>query len=107
MAMVSGSRPANDEGSMRLSMSRSYGTSAGGVERPRPIPRRMFVHMLVLGTLLMAGTGSAQSPAAADRKPIKMVVLGDSLSAGLGLPASSAFPVRLQKSLKDKGIAVD
>ncbi len=36
-----------------------------------------------------------------------MVVLGDSLSAGLGLSASSAFPARLQKSLEAKGIAVD
>src|SRR5947199_736709 len=36
-----------------------------------------------------------------------MVVLGDSLSAGLGLSASSAFPARLQKSLEVKGIAVD
>ena len=36
-----------------------------------------------------------------------MVVLGDSLSAGLGLSASSAFPARLQKSLKANGIAVD
>jgi acyl-CoA thioesterase-1 len=36
-----------------------------------------------------------------------MVVLGDSLSAGLGLSASSAFPVRLQKALKTNGIAVD
>jgi acyl-CoA thioesterase-1 len=67
----------------------------------------MFVHMLVLGMLLMAGTASAQSPAAADKKPVKMVVLGDSLSAGLGLPAAAAFPARLKKALKDKGIAVD
>jgi acyl-CoA thioesterase-1 len=36
-----------------------------------------------------------------------MVVLGDSLSAGLGLPASAAFPARLQKALKAKGIDVD
>jgi acyl-CoA thioesterase-1 len=36
-----------------------------------------------------------------------MVVLGDSLSAGLGLSASAAFPERLQKALKDKGIDVD
>jgi acyl-CoA thioesterase-1 len=35
-----------------------------------------------------------------------MVVLGDSLSAGLGLSASSAFPARLQKSLKINGIEV-
>jgi acyl-CoA thioesterase I len=67
----------------------------------------MFVHMLVLGLVLMAGTAFAQSPAAAMTKPIKLVILGDSLSAGLGLSASSAFPERLQKSLEVKGITVD
>jgi acyl-CoA thioesterase-1 len=67
----------------------------------------MFVHMLVLGLGLMAGEAAfAQSPAAA-AKPVKMVVLGDSLSAGLGLSASAAFPARLQKALKTKGIMVD
>jgi acyl-CoA thioesterase-1 len=66
----------------------------------------MFVHILVLGAVLMtAGTGFAQT--AADARPIKIVVLGDSLSAGLGLPASAAFPQRLEKSLESKGIAVD
>ena len=69
---------------------------------------RSFVHMLVLGMVLMAaGTAFAQTSAARETKPIKMVVLGDSLSAGLGLSASSAFPARLQKSLEAKGIAVD
>jgi acyl-CoA thioesterase-1 len=68
----------------------------------------MFAHMLVLGLALMAaGTAWAQTPAMAPAKPIKMVVLGDSLSAGLGLPASAAFPARLQKALKSKGIEVD
>jgi acyl-CoA thioesterase-1 len=40
-------------------------------------------------------------------KPVKLVVLGDSLSAGLGLPAQDAFPTRLQKALQAKGIAVE
>jgi acyl-CoA thioesterase I len=84
-------------------MARSYGTSGGGVEGLR----RMFAHMLVLGmALVSAGTAFAQAPSK-EMKPIKMVVLGDSLSAGLGLPASSAFPERLEKALRDKGIAVD
>ena len=56
---------------------------------------------------MAAGTAFAQTSAAGETKPIKMVVLGDSLSAGLGLSASSAFPARLQKSLEVKGIAVD
>jgi acyl-CoA thioesterase-1 len=68
----------------------------------------MFVHMLVLSLALMAaGTVSAQTSAARETKPIKIVVLGDSLSAGLGLSASSAFPARLKKSLEIKGIMVD
>ncbi len=39
--------------------------------------------------------------------PVKMVVLGDSLSAGYGLPAGAAFPERLAVALKAKGIAVE
>jgi len=68
----------------------------------------MFAHMLVLGMALMGATAAfAQAPAAGAGKPIKMVVLGDSLSAGLGLSASAAFPARLKQSLKIKGIDVD
>ena len=67
----------------------------------------MFAHMLVLAIGLSAmGTGFAQTPVAS-AKPLKMVVLGDSLSAGLGLPANAAFPAKLQKSLNTNGIAVD
>ncbi|CAN5135583.1 arylesterase [soil metagenome] len=46
------------------------------------------------------------TPAAAQAaaKPIKLVALGDSLTAGYLLPGPAAFPVRLQKALKDKGI---
>jgi acyl-CoA thioesterase-1 len=81
-------------------MDRSYVTSAVGVEGRIGI----VVHILVLiMTLMTAGTVLAQAPA----KPIRMVVLGDSLSAGLGLSASAAFPTRLQKSLETKGIKVD
>jgi acyl-CoA thioesterase I len=39
--------------------------------------------------------------------PIKLAVLGDSLSAGYGLLADAAFPARLQKALRAKGIKVD
>jgi acyl-CoA thioesterase-1 len=68
----------------------------------------MFAHIGVLFVALMtAAPAFAQTPAAASERPVKMVVLGDSLSAGLGLPATSAFPVRLQKALADKGIKVD
>ena len=59
---------------------------------------------LVAFVLSVALPAAAQTQTA---KPVKMVVLGDSLSAGLGLSGSAAFPVRLQKALKAKGIDVD
>jgi acyl-CoA thioesterase-1 len=37
--------------------------------------------------------------------PVKIVVLGDSLSAGFGLPVEAAFPEKLAQALKAKGIA--
>ena len=49
----------------------------------------------------------ARAAFADEGKPVKLVVLGDSLSAGLGLSAADAFPAKLQKALRDKGIAVD
>ena len=57
--------------------------------------------------LTAAAPALAGSVAGDQVKPIKMVVLGDSLSAGLGLAASDAFPARLQKALVDKGIKVE
>jgi acyl-CoA thioesterase-1 len=64
------------------------------------------VHVLVLA-LIGGGLWMAKPAFAEAGKPIKMVVLGDSLSAGLGLSAPAAFPARLQKALKAKGIDVD
>ncbi|HYW59146.1 MAG TPA: arylesterase [Xanthobacteraceae bacterium] len=42
---------------------------------------------------------------AADR-PVSIVALGDSLTAGFGLGASDAFPAKLERALAAKGIAV-
>ncbi|WP_433996277.1 arylesterase [Bradyrhizobium jicamae] len=66
----------------------------------------MHILVLLMG-LMTAGQAVAQTQVATMTKPIKMVVLGDSLSAGYGLPAAAAFPVRLQKALEAKGIKVD
>jgi acyl-CoA thioesterase-1 len=66
------------------------------------------VHIVVLIMGLMTGSaGFAQTAAAGAEKPINVVVLGDSLSAGLGLPGSAAFPEQLEKSLKAKGMDVE
>jgi acyl-CoA thioesterase-1 len=66
------------------------------------------VHILVLTFGLVAGAiGLTEVQAADGAKPVKLVVLGDSLSAGLGLPEAAAFPARLQKALRDEGMNID
>lgn len=62
------------------------------------------MHIAVLMLAFMTITNPAWADAT---KPVKLVVLGDSLSAGLGLPAQEAFPQKLQKALQAKGIAVE
>jgi len=78
---------------------RSYGKRGGRVQ-----PFRWRIIALVcfafVSAILMAG-----SVRAADR-PVRIVVLGDSLSAGFGLAAGDALPAKLERALKAKGIAV-
>src|SRR5581483_51807 len=103
MEILSGAMPDTDEGFVRLSMASSYGTSGSAVERLS----FLFMQMLVWGLLVMAAEPALAQSAPASGAPIKMVVLGDSLSAGYGLAGSDAFPAKLQKALKARGIAVD
>jgi acyl-CoA thioesterase I len=48
----------------------------------------------------------ANATAHAAERPLSIVALGDSLTAGYGLPANDAFPVQLQHALAAKGVAV-
>src|SRR3954454_6672264 len=102
MEMVSGCKcdgAPGDEDAVRLSMRGSYGICIAAVEGPL----RRFAALLAPAVVAMAllSPASAQTPGV---KPLKVVVLGDSLTAGLGLTAAAAFPARLQKALKAKGI---
>jgi len=65
-------------------------------------PVRQFV--IGLTALLL---GLATLPAGAQQaRPVSIVALGDSLTAGYGLGPADAFPVRLQAALKAKGLDV-
>jgi len=62
--------------------------------------------MIALGLIVAAGASArAEPPGAAGAPPVNIVALGDSLTAGLGLVASEAFPAQLQRALEAKGIA--
>jgi acyl-CoA thioesterase I len=65
------------------------------------------MHLVVLMVAMMTVLPASAQTQDSASKPVRIVVLGDSLSAGLGLPGAAAFPARLQKALKDKGIDVD
>ena len=59
------------------------------------------VFALVVAALALAGGAGAADG------PVRIVALGDSLTAGLGLPANAAFPARLEQALRAKGLGVE
>ncbi|CAM5180989.1 Acyl-CoA thioesterase-1 OS=Bosea thiooxidans OX=53254 GN=SAMN05660750_04917 PE=4 SV=1 [Bosea thiooxidans] len=62
--------------------------------------------LFLLGSHAMANAqASSSSPAAA--RSLKLVVFGNSLSAGYDLPGSAAFPAVLEQALRQKGVAVE
>jgi acyl-CoA thioesterase I len=68
----------------------------------------MLSPAIVAGMVLMSTAFVAQVQAQAQAQaPIKLAILGDSLSAGYGLPLEAAFPAKLQKALREKGHKVD
>lgn len=75
------------------------------VQRPIRINRRLAIAIMAATIGGIVAAGMARSAPTADR-PITIVALGDSLTAGLGLASQDAFPAKLQKALAAKGIAV-
>jgi acyl-CoA thioesterase-1 len=57
--------------------------------------------------LVMALTFAIPMHRPAAGQLVRIVVLGDSLIAGHGLPADATFPAKLEKALKAKGLAVE
>jgi acyl-CoA thioesterase-1 len=74
-----------------FSQPRSYGRNPARVQR-----LAAWLLTALISALVPAGM------AAATDRPVKIVVLGDSLSAGFGLSAEAAFPSRLAVALKAK-----
>ena len=68
-----------------------------------------MIQAFALAAVMAAGFAGGMMPGvirAADR-PVRIVALGNSLTAGFNLPGSAAFPAKLEKSLKQKGVAVE
>jgi acyl-CoA thioesterase-1 len=65
-----------------------------------------MVFRLLLCNWLVAALALGTTAAMAEQ-PLRIVVLGDSLVAGLGLKQSDAFPAQLERALKARGHAVE
>jgi acyl-CoA thioesterase I len=81
---------------MRSLRSRSYGVAVAAVQTAvSGAALSAFLGLFLVGITQAADT------------PIKIVALGDSLTAGYNLPASAAFPVKLERALRAKGHMVE
>lgn len=65
---------------------------------------RLLLQVVAVAVLVnLAGPGASAEP----QRPVRIVALGDSLTAGLGVAPSDSFPEQLQRALKAKGIAAE
>ena len=65
----------------------------------------MVIRVLLCNWLIaVLAFAAAAAPAG---QPLRIVVLGDSLVAGLGIKPSEAFPAQLERALKERGHAVE
>jgi acyl-CoA thioesterase I len=62
---------------------------------------------MVQTALVLALAWPMATTAGAAERPVRIVALGDSLTAGYGLAADAAFPAKLEKALRAKGLAVE
>ena len=66
----------------------------------------MVIRLVTVFLALAAATSIVPAPVVA-AEPLRIVALGDSLSAGYQLPAEAAFPVQLEAALRERGHEVE
>ena len=66
--------------------------------------RARLVQLFAAAACCLMALAAAAAPA---ERPVKIVALGDSLTAGYQVPAGAAFPTRLEKALQAKGLKVE
>jgi acyl-CoA thioesterase-1 len=66
-----------------------------------------FMTIIFACAAALAALAAPSSEALAQGRPLRLVALGDSLTAGYGLPQEAAFPVVLERALKARGHNVE
>ncbi|MGO4706708.1 arylesterase [Microvirga sp. 2MCAF38] len=67
----------------------------------------LFMAIIFACAATLMGLIAAPGSSFAQNQPIRLVALGDSLSAGYQLPGEAAFPVALERALRTKGYNVE
>src|SRR6185436_18746469 len=88
----------NSPGSMERSM-RSTMVSCRPPEGSRRVKPRSWIRGVMIALVYLTVAACAN---AASREPL-VIFLGDSLTAGHGLPADEAYPALVAKALREKG----
>ena len=71
------------------------------------------VLFFVVSAFLLGGCGKAETAetslneAQVSKEPYRLIMLGDSITAGYGLPSGEALPVQLEAALGAKGVHID
>ena len=68
---------------------------------------RRAVQVGLQAAVVALAAALAFAPASAEARALRIVALGDSLTAGFGLPPGQAFPDVLQRALKARGFDVE
>ena len=102
---AAGRRPARPAGRVQGSRERSGAARAKGVPLRRPATRRAagLAVTALLGWLALAAAGPR---AEGGGGPLRILMLGDSLTAGHGLAARDALPAKLEAALRARGLDV-
>ena len=95
------------EAQVDIAQFRSRVSSSWRISRRRVVLIWALARLRPAGWRLLSGSRLALWRARAQARTLKLVALGDSLTAGLGLPPDQAFPDVLQAALKAKGCDVE
>ncbi len=90
-------------GALRAAFRRAAKGTAARLSRPYGMPGRGFQVGRALAVAVAAMLAWAAPGAVAAGRPLQVVALGDSLSAGYQLPADAAFPAVLEQALRAAG----
>lgn len=83
-----------------------YGPQGWRFNAARRAGAGLLAALAIVAGMLGAALSVGHAGAAGTAEPLRLMVLGDSLTAGFGLARADSFPARLEQALHNEGYAV-